>query len=1235
MVVISAGCSKEGEDEPAKASPPAPAIEVTEADAGTDKTDATKSVKDNIPAPDTTDMERRVVSAITDARHGVVRQPDSAESWGRYGEVLQAHFLFAEAGEAYAMAAALLPDSFRWRYLLATAMIESNVEKEAILSTLEAAIRIDPSYLPAHMRLGDLYYQWGKPADSVKAYEKAVQLSPASAIALRGLGRALFESLRGREAQGYLEQAAELLPDDAVTLSALHRTYLDMADERNAGIIASRLEGKSPVTGMADPIRDEVRSMGVSSAVASERATLLVSQGRYRDAIPDFHIAAEARPQDPYIQLGLGQAYMYSGVVDKALFHLRNALRLDPDVAEVHLALGQLMLSERKLGEAITHFRRAIALEPENGMAYARLGGALLASGNYRETLTAYQQAESLIDLDAEMKSNIAAAHGIPGNNAEAIRHYEEALLIRPDYAAAHFGIGYVLQVEGKYQEAIPHLTAALQIYPTSEDALTYLALCHQKLGRLSDAIALYKHVLMLNPGSRVAEAVARLEQSRERRKRAGVVEPWIPSRPQFELFAGHLYKYEPKYLGTSHIEDLKATLNEVELTDTERVGRLGDLTQQFLQTGDVGSAISTIESMFAAMARLEGRTATAALHRLRGLTFLREAEFLNCITNHNEDSCIFPLADGGVHIDQGAADRAATSYAEYLKLVPDDLGARWLFNITYMMRGLYPDEVPASVLIPQQPSVEGAGIKRFKDIAPRLGMAPFDLCGGVVIDDLDGDDRLDIVTSSYDPSGPLHFYHNKGDGSFDDRSSVSRLDDQLGGLNLNGADYDNDGDVDLLILRGAWMYDAGKLRNSLLRNDGNGVFTDVTFHAGLAFPSYPTQAAAWADFDNDGDLDLYIGNESRIEFDDAAANFPSQLFINQGDGTFTERAAEAGVTNDRYAKGVAAGDFDDDGDVDIYVSNNGGNRLFRNNGDLTFSDVAGDLGVTEPAGRSFATWFFDYNNDGHLDLFVGAYDGTITDLALDYLGKPFSANIPRLYRNRGDGTFEDVAAEAGLDHVYLPMGANFGDLDNDGYLDIYLSTGDPSYETLTPNAMLRNDGGENFQDVTIAGGFGHAQKGHGVAFADLDRDGDQDIYNQLGGFYPGDKFSNVLFENPGHGGHFLVLRIEGTKSNRSGFGARISVELDTADGVRTIHRAVGSVSSFGGSPHRQAIGLGNADAIRAIRIDWPASGITQTITDVPLDSYVVVVEGKEGFEVLPYEATPFATCEHAGHTHH
>ncbi len=692
-----------------------------------------------------------------------------------------------------------------------------------------------------------------------------------------------------------------------------------------------------------------------------------------------------------------------------------------------------------------------------------------------------------------------------------------------------------------------------------------------------------------------------------------------LSPREEFLAIANQISNSENSHLGTEQVARLTRQLEQARATGRHSGNLHLQLANEYLRLGNVDGAIEQIEQAYRLAEKIPNFKPEQwiVLHQPRALIYLRQAELYNCIERHNRDCCLFPLAGGGVHDNKAPAAEAKKSLLDILEIDPDSLPARWLLNVASMAIGDYPAGVPERFLIPPTAFDSEHEIGRFVDVAPELNVDTFNLCGGVIADDFDGDNLLDIITSTYDPAGPLHYYRNVGNGKFEDRSAASQLDQQLGGLNLIGGDYDNDGDTDIFVLRGAWMFDQGQIRNSLLRNNGDGTFSDVTYEAGLAYPPRPTQAATWGDFDYDGDLDLYIGNESRMAMESRDGDYPSQLFRNNGDGTFTDIASEAGVTNDRYCKAVTAGDYDNDGDLDLYLSNVGENRLYRNNGDRTFTDVAPALGVSEPAGRSFATWFFDYNNDGWLDLFVAAYEADIGDVAADYLGREHDGVSPRLYQNDGMGRFVDVTDSVGLDHPYLPMGANFGDLDNDGWLDVYLGTGDPNYQTLMPNVMLRNDRGVRFQNVTTSGGFGHLQKGHGVAFADFDNDGDQDIYHQLGGFLVGDKFHNALFKNPGHGNAFLIIQLSGSQTNRAGYGARIRVTVDSPDGMRTIHRAVGSVSSFGGSPSRQEIGLGNATDITQVEVDWPVLGQTQRFTQVPLNQMIRIAENDQNFQTI------------------
>ena len=601
-------------------------------------------------------------------------------------------------------------------------------------------------------------------------------------------------------------------------------------------------------------------------------------------------------------------------------------------------------------------------------------------------------------------------------------------------------------------------------------------------------------------------------------------------------------------------------------------------------------------------------------------VTNLKLGELTNCLTPEGSLICALPLDTSLAQPDQQGSTAAIKYLLELLEMDPEDIRSRWLLNIAHMTLGTYPEQVPDRFVIPPELLDSGYDVGRFREIAPFVGLYKINLAGGSIVEDFDNDGLLDIITSTWDPGGEITYYHNDGNGSFSDYTERAGLTGQVGGLNNIQTDYNNDGWMDVLVMRGGWMRLRGQMRVSLLRNNGGETFTDVTHEAGIAYPAYPSQTAGWADYDADGDLDLFACSESQPESEGQASSmmFPSLLFRNEGDGTFIDVTLSAGVANLRYCKGSIWGDYDNDGDPDLYASNFGSdNRLYRNNGDGTFTDVASDLGVVEPF-FSFATWFWDYNNDGWLDLFVAGYGYRVSDVAADYLGLPNKGARMRLYRNDGAGGFEDVTRETGLYRVHLTMAANFGDLDNDGWPDFYLGTGYPSYDVVVPNIAYRNNDGESFTDVTFSAGLGHLAKGHGIGFGDIDRDGDQDIFSQLGGFYPGDGFSNALYENPGHGNSWLTLRLVGTESNRAAIGARIKLDLEMTDGSRrAVYAHVSSGGSFGASPLEQEIGLGRARRIASLEVQWPTTGRRQLFEDVPLDSHLEVREDDSEFKLL------------------
>jgi hypothetical protein len=610
-------------------------------------------------------------------------------------------------------------------------------------------------------------------------------------------------------------------------------------------------------------------------------------------------------------------------------------------------------------------------------------------------------------------------------------------------------------------------------------------------------------------------------------------------------------------------------------------------------------------------LAAAEVPAAVPDLEEMLGIAHLHKAEIDNGIYHAPGDRCLLSARPGQALAMTADVDKAAGHFLKYLADRPDDLEVRWLLNITHIVSGGYPAKVPAKFLIPPSAfeSPEGAG--RFVDVAGASGIDSFSSAGGVIVDDFDDDGQLEIVTSNFESCGPMQLFRRGADGRFQEQGARAGLGDQLGGLNLLQTDYNNDGCRDVLVLRGGWEL---AQRKSLLKNNCDGTFTDVTAVSGLARPATSTQAAVWTDVDNDGFVDLFVGNE----------NVPSQLFRNRGDGTFEDVGGLAGVAGTGFTKAVAAADVDNDGDPDLYVSNmGGGNYFYRNDGGWRFTERAAAAGVPG-ADRGFPAWFFDYDNDGWDDLMVSSYYLSVDENARTYLGLPPNANTMKLYRNQGGGSFRDVTVEANLARVYMPMGSNFGDIDNDGFLDMYFGSGSPSYGSMVRSVMMRNRGGRSFVDVTTATGTGELHKGHGVAFADLDGDGDQEIVFKVGGATPGDAHAFRLFENPGNGNDWLGLRLTGVRTNRAAIGARIIVNVEDAAGARrSIHRTVNSGGSFGASPLQQHVGLGSSPRRVDVEIWWPASNTRQRFADVGRNQVIAVQEMAERYTTVEPKPLP------------
>ena len=646
------------------------------------------------------------------------------------------------------------------------------------------------------------------------------------------------------------------------------------------------------------------------------------------------------------------------------------------------------------------------------------------------------------------------------------------------------------------------------------------------------------------------------------------------------------------------------------------------------LQAGKLEESITTFNQIFGFSKSLnEINNNNKDLYELYAITHLRLGEVTNCVVNHNSESCLFPIKGAAIHKNKNGSNKAIEIYKKILKKYPLDYQSKWLLNLAYMTIDEYPSGVPSDLLIPPSKFRNNTKMKPFTNKASEYGIAINKLSGASIFDDFDNDGDPDLLCSSWSIDDQLEYFENDN-GKMHQRTNQALLSNLYGGLNMKQADYNNDGFLDVFIIRGAWRRDVslGIYPNSLLRNNGDGTFTDVTIECGL-YHIGASQAATWMDVNNDGFIDLFVANES-------IPNKPNELrrcnlYINNSNGTFTDYAPNLGVDYIGYLKGVTASDYDNDGDMDIYITNLIGDNFFAHNllketGTLVFEERAKTTKTNEPE-KAFPCWFFDYNNDGYDDLFVSAYDnfigvGQTAAVAKSYMGIPFDSEIPRLYLNNRDNTFSNKTIEAKLNLPLHTMGCNYGDLNNDGYDDFYLGTGAPDFRTVVPNRLFINNNGNNFEDATFDANVGSIQKGHGVSLVDVDRDGDLDIYTVLGGAYSGDFFHNALYLNPGNKNSWIKIKLVGTTTNKSAIGSKVRIKYLTRDGSQhTVYKTVGSGSSFGANELQISAGLNDATEVLSIEVRW-ANGNIEYINygPTPIEKLVVITEGVSSPEVKP-----------------
>jgi tetratricopeptide (TPR) repeat protein len=483
-----------------------------------------------------------------------------------------------------------------------------------------------------------------------------------------------------------------------------------------------------------------------------------------------------------------------------------------------------------------------------------------------------------------------------------------------------------------------------------------------------------------------------------------------------------------------------------------------------------------------------------------------------------------------------------------------------------------------------------------FEDIAAVVGLDKTSGGRGTAVFDYDNDGWLDIlITAAF---GGSTLYHNNGDGTFTDVSVSSGMDKVTNTFAVVAGDYNNDGLTDVFVTRSGFYAGDGQL----FRNNGDGTFTDVTEEAGLRDIWGPAFTASWVDYDGDGLLDLFVANNLGGLFD---RKTPNRLFHNNGDGTFTEATEQSGLKTIWPTIGGAWGDYDNDGFMDLFLSNAlGRSQLFHNNGDGTFTDVSAHAGVTA-LGFGSPAFFWDYDNDGWMDIgqFIWSDHDDVIHTMRHGQGPPGGQSM-RVYRNNRDGTFSLVSRELGLTECWGTMSGSFGDFNNDGYLDLALGNGSPKLDRLDPMVIFESDG-ERFRNTSFAAGLPFTGKSHGVNMADLFGDGRLSILVGAGGAYPGDLLTTSIYCPKTLPGNYLNVRLAGVQSNRSAIGARVSLEA----GGRKQYREVTGGSNFGCLPFEQHFGLAGITKVDAVEIRWP-SGLKQRFQDLPVNHTLQFTEG-------------------------
>ena len=805
-----------------------------------------------------------------------------------------------------------------------------------------------------------------------------------------------------------------------------------------------------------------------------------LAAGRVQEAIREFDEVLNVNPSFPEAHFYLGEAHSQAGDWDKAILHTRRAIELSPKSPAYRNQLAMIFVQQKRYKDALPEILRAIELKPANFLEFYYYNLA----GVYR----------SLLRMD------------------EALRAYERVLSIAPKFYPAHVAVGELYLERHQLEKATQELTLATLLDSKQPRAYYLLGLARAQAGKHSEALEAFRKALDLDPSDHrihynLGMSLKLLGQEEEANK-------------EFELFRAS-----------------QARTTEQEYRDLQL--------------------------------EVSGRT------DLKG---------------REDGKTTGPVPTKGEN--QRTARKVESAVT----------GEVAFFNVA---------------------SEAGVQFKHVNGATPEKYM-PETMGSGCLFFDYDNDGWIDIFLvnsgSLADPklAETAHhaLYHNNGDGSFRNVTEQAHLDRKGSGYGMGAcaADYDNDGHVDLYVTNFG--------SNVLYRNNGNSTFSDVTKEANVGSSSW-SSSCAFADIDKDGDLDLFVVNY--VDFGVANNKYcgshvkglrsychpnvyrglPNVLYRNNGNGTFTDITKEAGVyTLAGKGLGVAFGDYDNDGWPDIYVANDSVlNFLYRNQGNGTFVEVGLTAGVAVDENglpeAGMGTDWGDFNNDGLLDLYV-------TNLNLE---------MHTLHKNSGGGLFRDVTLQTGIGEpslAFVGFGTAFLDYDNDGNLDVVSANGHildnvgMSSENTTyaqRKLLFHNSGNSTFKEVGLSAGpgFGLEKVGRGLAVGDIDNDGDLDLLvnncNQT---------ADLLRNVSSTGNNWLLIKTVGTRSNRDGIGTRLVLKAGELTQIREV-KAGSSYQSQ--NDLRVHFGLGKASRVDRLELRWP-SGTVDVLENIKTNQLLTVREG-------------------------